>query len=89
MRNLALKRKRPTTPFVLLDTTAMFAPRVPEKMIKEVTGHKSSKALALYERPTLAQKQVLSKVPAGGPQSSSSTSFSEEVDKLKPNYTEV
>jgi len=76
-------------PFVLLGTTAMFAPRVPEKMIKEVTDHKSSKALALYERPTLAQKQVLSKVPAGGPRSSSSTSFSEEVDKLKPNYTEV
>jgi len=45
--------------FVLLGTTAMFAPRVPEKMIKEVTDHKSSKALALYERPTLAQKQVL------------------------------
>jgi len=68
----------------------MFAPRVPEKMIKEVTGHKSSKALhvALYECPTLAQKQVLSKVLAGGPQSSSSTSFS-EVDKLKPNYTAV
>ena len=36
-------------------------------MIKNVTGHKSSKVLALYERPTLAQKQALSKVLAGGP----------------------
>ena len=63
--------------------TAMFAAQVPEKMIKDITGHKSSKALALYERPTLAQKQALSKVLAGGPGSSSSTSSSVEVDKLR------
>ena len=69
--------------------TAMFAAQVPEKMIKDVTGHKSSKALALYERPTLAQKQALSKVFAGGPGSSSSTSFSEEVDKLRCNQSAV
>ena len=54
-----------------------------EKMIKEVTGHKSSKALALCERPTLVQKQALSKVLAGGSGTTSSTSFSEEVDKLR------
>ena len=66
--------------------TAMFAAQVPEKMIKDVTRHKSSKALALYERPTLAQKQALSKVLAGGPGSSSS---SEEVDKLKCNQSTV
>lgn len=47
--------------------TAMFAAQVPEKIIKDVTGHKSSKALALYERPTVAQKQAVSKVLAGGP----------------------
>ena len=68
--------------------TAMFAAQVPEKMIKDVTGHKSSKGLALYERPTLVQKQALSKVLAGGPGSSSSTSFSEEVDKLRCNQSE-
>ena len=67
----------------------MFAAQVPEKMIKDVTGHKSSKALALYERLTLAQKQALSKVLAGGPGSSSSTSFSEEVDKLRCNQSAV
>ena len=63
--------------------TAMFAAQVPEKMIKEVTGHKSSKALALYERPTLAT------VLAGGSGSSSSISFGEEVDKLRCNQTAV
>ena len=63
MWKLALKRKNPTIAFV---QQAMFAAQVPEKMIKAVTGHKSSKALALYERPTLAQKQALSKVLAGG-----------------------
>ena len=31
--------------------SAMFNAEVPEKMIKSVTGHKSSKALAIYERP--------------------------------------
>ena len=31
-----------------IGATAMFAAQVPEKMIKDVTGHKSSKALALY-----------------------------------------
>ena len=46
--------------------TALFNAQVPEKMIKEVTGHHSSKALALYERPSLAQKQALSNVIAEG-----------------------
>ena len=64
----------------------MFAAQVPERMIKDVIGHK---ALALYERPTLGQKQALSKVLAGGPASSSSTSFSEEVEKLRCNQSVV
>ena len=38
---------------------AMFAAGVPEKMIKEVTGHKSSNALEIYKRPTVPQKQAL------------------------------
>ena len=63
--------------------TAMFTAQVPEKMIKEVTGHKSSKALVLYQCPTLVQKQALSKVLAGGSGTTSSTLFSEEVDKLR------
>ena len=52
-------------------------------MVKEVTGHKSSEALALYERPALVQKQALSKVLAGGSGTTSSTSFSEELHLVK------
>ena len=37
--------------------TAMFSAEVPEKMIKGVTGHKSSQALHLYERPTVSQSK--------------------------------
>ena len=62
--------------------TAMFAAQVPKKMIKDVTGHKSSKALALYERPTMAQKQGLSMVLAGS-SSSGPTSFSTQVNKVQ------
>lgn len=65
--------------------TAMFTAEVPEKMVKEVTGHKSSKALALYERPTLQQKQALSKVLAGGKKTGS---FSSEVQKLQQEKAE-
>ena len=79
MWKLALKRKNPTIAFVQQEQWPCLQLRFLKKMIKDVTGHKSSKALALYERPTLAQKQALSKVLAGGPGSSSSTSFSEEV----------
>ena len=64
--------------------TAMFAAQVPEKMIKDVTGHKSSKALSLYEQPTVAQKQALSKVLPGSQSTSSGpTSFSTNLDKIQ------
>ena len=53
--------------------TTLFNAQVPEKMIKDITRHCSSKALSLYESPSLAQKQV---VMAGG------VSFSEEVHKI-------
>ena len=42
--------------------SAMFNAEVQQKMIKSVTGHKSSKALAIYERPTLQQQQAVSGV---------------------------
>lgn len=62
----------------------MFAAQVPEKIIEDITGHKSSKALALYERPNVAQKQALSKVLAGSQSSGSGqASFAKEVDKLQ------
>ena len=50
-------------------------------MIKEVTGHRSSKALALYERPSLAQKQAVSKVLAEG------GSFDQEVKSIAQQQT--
>ena len=40
--------------------SAMFTAEVPEKMIKSVNGHKSSKALAIYEWPNIQQQQALS-----------------------------
>ena len=57
----------------------MFAAGVPEKMIKEVTGHKSSKALEIYERPTVPQKQALANVLNG----SCRSDFSAEVTKMQ------
>ena len=42
--------------------TAMFSAGVPEKLVKSVTGHKSTKALEIYERLTAEQKEAVSKV---------------------------
>lgn len=44
----------------------MFAAGVPEKLVKSVTGHKSTKALELCERPTVQQQQAVSKVLSSG-----------------------
>ena len=48
--------------------SAMFRANVPEKIIREVTGHQSN-ALDLYERPTLQQKQSVSRVLIQGKES--------------------
>ena len=40
-------------------TTAMLAAGVPEKLVKSITGHKSTK---VYERPTVEQKKAVLKV---------------------------
>ena len=45
--------------------SALFNAGVPEKMIREVTGHRSN-ALQLYERPTLEQRQEASSVLVQG-----------------------
>ncbi len=55
--------------------TAMFAAGVPEKLVKSVTGHKSTKALELYERPTVQQQQAVSKVLTSG------VSYAAELEK--------
>ena len=59
--------------------TALFAAGVPEKLIKGVTGHKSSKSLEIYERPSMEQQLALSRV-----MSTAGTKFSTEVEKGIP-----
>ncbi len=46
--------------------SALFNAQVPEKLIKGVTGHKSSQALQLYERPTQMQEMAVSRVLTAG-----------------------
>ena len=46
-------------------TSAMFSAAVPEKLIKGITGHKSTEALQVYERPTVQQQQAVSRVLTG------------------------
>ena len=48
--------------------STMFHAGVPDKLIRDVTGHRSN-ALHLYERPTLQQKQEVSKILVQGKQS--------------------
>ncbi len=55
--------------------TALFSAGVPEKKILEVTGHRSN-ALELYERPSLAQKQAVSRILVDGKKS-----FADEMEK--------
>ena len=50
-------------------TTAMFAVNVPEKIIRSVTGHRST-VLQLYERPTEEQQKSVSDLLLGGKQMS-------------------
>ena len=45
--------------------SALFSAGMPEKLIRDVTGHRSS-ALQLYERPTVEQKQAVSRVLVQG-----------------------
>ena len=61
----------------------MFTAGVPEKIIKSVTGHKSSKALELYERPTVDQMKAVSKV-----MTNPKSSFLCEVEQLQSSKDE-
>ena len=42
--------------------STMFTAGVPEKIIKNITGHKSSKALEVYERPSTEQLEAVSQL---------------------------
>ena len=60
-------------------TTKLFTAGVPEKIIKERTGHKSLEALRCYERTTEDQIQAVSNILAP----STSSSFPAEMGKFK------
>ena len=59
----------------------MFTAEVPEKLIKSVSGHKSSQALQVYERPTVAQKQAVSRVLTAPPSGCNHGSYLQELQK--------
>ena len=46
--------------------TQLFQNDIPEKVIQEVTGHRSTKALRQYERVAIQQKQVASNILTSG-----------------------
>ena len=65
-------------------TSAMFHAGVPEKIIRDVTGHRSN-ALHLYERPTQQQKQEVSKILVQGKQSFSGKENIPESEQIPQN----
>ena len=68
--------------------TSLFTAEVPEKLIKGVSGHKSSQALQIYERPTVSQKQAVSRVLTGQPSGSNRDSYLQELQK-RPSSASV
>ena len=68
----------PTTVFELQEQHSFFRIRCLKKVIQEVTGHRSTKALRQYERVAVQQKQVASNILTGGRgvgQSSATSAF--------------
>ena len=55
----------------------MFSVGVPEKIIKGITGHKSTKALEVYERPMVNQLQAVFNV-----MNQLNSSFSSELQEV-------
>ena len=45
--------------------TRLFEANVPKKLIKEVTGHRSSDSLRVYEHTSISQQQVVSTLMCG------------------------
>ena len=65
--------------------TEMFATNVPEKLIQSRTGHRSVKALRLYERPSHDQHQAVSKVLTSvAPQ----RSFGKELSNIRSSTSQ-
>ena len=75
-KDAGIKGKKTNHSLRATGATSMFAAGVPEKLIKNVTGHKSTKALEVYERPTVQQQQAVSRVL-----STPSSSYTTEMEK--------
>ena len=60
----------------------MFNAGVSDKLIRDVTGHRST-ALQLYERPTLQQKQAVSRVLVQGTQNFTNKEDTDEENSTK------
>ena len=62
----------------LQEQTELFQKEVPEKVIQEITGHQSLKALRQYEKASSVQKKAVSNILTG----TSSQNFNAEVDRV-------
>ena len=60
-KEAGIKEKKSNHSLRATGATALFNAGVPEKLIRDVTGHRS-KALELYERPSLKQQQSVSRI---------------------------
>ena len=69
-------------------TTAMFAANVPERIIRDITGHRSN-ALQLYERPTRGQQRLVSDLLLGGnaPVQQSTATLQQQVAPVQQSPT--
>ena len=66
--------------------SAMFNAGVPDKLIRDVTGHRST-ALQLYERPTVQQKQAVSRILVQGTQSFANNKDADKENSGKKSQT--
>ena len=75
-REAGISEKKTNHSLRATGATALFSAGVPERMIRDVTWHRSN-ALQLYERPSLTEKEAVSSILVQG-----TRSFTEEVEKL-------
>ena len=61
--------------------TVLFQSHVPEKIIQKTTGHKSLKALHMYERTSAEQQEAVSKIMM----STKKTTFDEKLKENRPS----
>ena len=65
--------------------TELYAAGIPEKIIKERTGHRSLECLWMYERTSEKQHNAVSRILSA----KSETNFNIEMSKLEDNSTNI